>query len=271
MFDAPAPALQRTRGRASVVLGGGVATALKGLAQAGSAKAFLPRSHSPDPEVVFLNTAGGLTGGDRLTYALELGPGGRATATTQTAERAYRAAGDVAQMEVRLSAGAGAELHWLPQETILFDGAALHRRTEVALGHDARYLGVETVVLGRAAMGETLAHVEFDDLRTVRREGKPVFIEPLRIATDTLARTTPAALGTARAFATLVWTAPGVADALDPLRAVIAQHDCPAAASAWDGKLVLRAVAPDAFPLRRLLAAALTHIRGRALPRVWQI
>ena len=34
------------------------------------------------PEIVFLNTSGGLTGGDRLSYRVDLGDGCRAVATT---------------------------------------------------------------------------------------------------------------------------------------------------------------------------------------------
>ncbi|HEX9858209.1 MAG TPA: urease accessory protein UreD, partial [Paracoccaceae bacterium] len=86
--------MQRSRGRATVGLRlQDGRTVLQELHQSGSAKALLPRVHQADPEVVFLNTAGGLTGGDRLEYGLRLGPGCRATATTQTAERAYANAG----------------------------------------------------------------------------------------------------------------------------------------------------------------------------------
>ena len=207
MFDTPLPQMQRTRGAAgATVKARDGRTVLEGLRQQGSAKAFLPRVDSPDPEIVFLNTAGGLTGGDKLSYSVSVGARGRATAATQTAERAYRAAQDVAQVEVRLRVGAGAELHWLPQETILFDGAALDRRTEVDLAPDARFLMVETVVLGRAAMGEAVAVLDFTDRRIIRRDGVPVMVEPLRFDTDALRRTGPAALADARAEAQAIIT-----------------------------------------------------------------
>ena len=74
--------MQRSAGVARVSIDGG---RLTGLAQSGSAKALLPRSYGPAPEVVFLNTSGGLTAGDTLDYQLDLGPATRATATTQTA------------------------------------------------------------------------------------------------------------------------------------------------------------------------------------------
>ena len=106
---------------------------------------------------MFLNTSGGLASGDRLSFAVTLRPDTRALATTQTAERAYRATGPAARAEVRLTVGHNGWLDWLPQETILFDGSALSRQTCVSLAADAWYLGVETVILGRAAMGERSA------------------------------------------------------------------------------------------------------------------
>jgi len=93
----PEPRFERSHGAAHVRLRAGPDGArLEGLEQAGSAKAFIHRAAS-GPEVVFLNTSGGLTGGDRLSYRLDLAAGCRATATTQTAERAYRSTGPKAK------------------------------------------------------------------------------------------------------------------------------------------------------------------------------
>jgi urease accessory protein len=201
--------LQRTTGAALVVLARvGGRMRLKGLRQEGSAKAFLPSVHGAVPEVVFLNTAGGLTGGDRLTFSLDIGPGAEAVATTQTAERAYASGGGTARMGVTMRVAAGGRLDWLPQETILYDAANLVRETEIALEGDARCLFAETVVLGRAAMGETLARVAFRDARLVRRDGRAVHAEPLAIDDAVLAAAGGAAvLGGARAFATVVMVA----------------------------------------------------------------
>ncbi|MBN2905631.1 MAG: urease accessory protein UreD [Rhodobacteraceae bacterium] len=276
MLDAvPIPQMQRTRGRAEVALVAAPGGArLVRLGQRGSAKAFLPRVHSPVPEVVFLNTAGGLTGGDRMSFALELGARARAVATTQTAERAYAASGGVAELDVEISVGAGGALDWLPQETIVFDRSALTRRTEIALAGDARCLFVETLVLGRAAMGETVEVLALRDTRRVTRDGVPVLIEPLRLGAQSLARRQAGAgLAGARAVATLALAAPGAEDALGPLRAALAGAEgVRAAASGWDGKCVLRLMADDAYPLRRALIRALNALRGGApLPRVWQM
>lgn len=260
--------MQRSAGVARVSIDGG---RLTGLAQSGSAKALLPRSYGPAPEVVFLNTSGGLTSGDTLDYQLDLGPATRATATTQTAERAYRADGIPAQARVALKVGAGGMLDWLPQETILFDGAQLDRLTEVDLAEDASFLGLETIVLGRAAMGETLRRLHLHDRRIIRRNGRVEVLDPFRLVGASLARAdAPALLQGARAVAVLILSAPDAEHQLPALRAALTEPGVTAAASALPGRVILRAHAPDAWPLRRQMARLIDTLRPGGLPRVWQ-
>lgn len=263
--------MQRADGRAAVALSQrGGATRLDRLAQRGAAKAMLPRTHTGCPEVVFLNTAGGVTGGDRLHYAVDLGPGAEAVATTQTAERAYASANGAARVTVEMSAGAGARLAWVPQETILFDGAALERQTDVHLAADAEALVSEILVLGRHAMGETLGRLTLTDRRRIWRDGRPLVVEPLRLENATLAADDPAGLAGARALATLVLAAPGAEDAAARL-AGLGAPGVAAAVSGWDGRCILRLMAQDPAPLRRALALAIEILGRRPLPRVWQM
>ena len=262
----PRTVMQRSRGAASVELAAG--GRLVRLAQAGSARAILPRIGGEAPEVVFLNTSGGLTGGDRLDYALNLGAGARATATTQTAERAYRSAGGTARVRVRLKVGDGGQLDWLPQETILYQSSHLQRRTEIALAADASCLALEAVVLGRAAMGERVTQFALDDHRVIRRAGRPVMLEPLRLRTGALE--TPAALGDSRAFASLVLVAQGAEDAVAPVRALLDEPGVDGGASGWDGRLAVRLMARDGWPLRRQILRLLAVLRRGPPPRVWQ-
>ncbi|MEL7345179.1 MAG: urease accessory protein UreD [Pseudomonadota bacterium] len=272
MYDGALQTMQRADGAATVrFAGAGADTRLADLAQRGAAKAMLPRTHTCVPEVVFLNTAGGLTGGDRLTYTLDLPDGGMATAATQTAERIYDAGGGVARMDVSLSLGDGARLDWLPQETILFDSCALERETTVTLGADATYLGIETLVLGRKAMGEVVRSVSLKDRRRVLRGGVPVVIEPLALEADALAGDGPAVLGGATVQSTLLFVGPGAEDAIGPVRAVLDESGVRAAASAWNGRLVVRLLGADSWPVRRVAARILTVLRKDPLPRVWQL
>lgn len=270
MFDAkPHTRMQRSQGEAAVAFAGARLTRLR---QQGSAKALLPNVRGT-PEIVFLNTSGGLTSGDRLSYAIDLEAGARAVATTQAAERAYRADQGPAQVAVTHRVGSGGWLDWLPQETILFDQADLARETRIELAPDAGCLLLEAVVLGRAAMGETVEKLQFSDVRRIECAGKPVFLEPFLLNSNLLAKGPRGALlGPARAFATLVLCAPGAEDAVEAARAVLTEPDVEAAASGFDGKCVVRMLAADGWPLRRQILKLMEALRrGAPPPRVWQL
>ena len=269
MTACPAPLHQRSHGAAHVgLLPGPAGARLDRLHQEGSAKAFI-HSGASGPEVVFLNTSGGLAGGDTLAYRLDLAAGCQATATTQTAERAYRCTGSAAHVTVRHVVGAGAHLDWLPQETILYDSSHLHRETVIELAQEASCLMLEAVVLGRAAMGETLENVTLRDTRRIMRAGRPVLIEPLHLATEALTAG-PAVLGGTRAFATLALVTQGAADAVERARAELTEDGVTGGASGFDGKLMIRLMAADGWPLKRQIMRLLSALRPGPLPRVWQ-
>lgn len=275
-----APAQPRAHGSVAIAAAarGPRGTALADLAQAGAARALFPRTGTADLQGVLINTAGGVTGGDRLRWSAEARAGARLTLTTQAAERAYRAQPDeTARIETRLSAGPGAALHWLPQETILFDHARLERRLEADLAGGARLLAVEPIIFGRTAMGERLAALHFAEQWRIRREGRLVYADALRLsgpAEAVLAR--PATLAGHRAMASLVLADPEAEAALAPLRAQLSKAG--SAAGALGGASLLapdllaaRIVAPDGRALRRVLIPALAGLTGGPLPKVWSL
>ncbi|MTE00149.1 urease accessory protein UreD [Paracoccus sp. YIM 132242] len=271
MFDSvpPLALLQRSTGAAHVVLG---PRGLVDLAQGGSAKAMLPRMTAGLPEIVFLNTAGGLASGDRLSFAVTLRSGARALATTQTAERAYRAEDAPAQAEVRLTVGENGWLDWLPQETILFDGARLDRETTVDLAPGAGCLLLEMIVLGRLAMGEHPHRLHLRDRRVVQQAGRVVHHDALALDDAALPRLEGAALlNGARCLATLAMIAPHAPDLLARARAALDEPGVTSAASALPGRLVIRCLARDDWPLRRQVNRLLAALRPDPLPRIWQV
>jgi urease accessory protein len=265
-------ALQRARGdaRISFVAEAG-RTRLAALYQSGSARLRLPRvAKGAPPEAVLINTAGGLTGGDAFSVDVELGTGAHAVLTTQACERVYRSAGGDAAVAARLRLGSEAHLLWLPQETILFDGGRLDRRLDAELAGDATLLAVEAVILGRAARGETLRTGLFRDHWRIRRDGRLLFADDLRLDWETgdpCAR--PAALAGAGAFATLLLVGEDAEDRLPGVRRAIGENG---GASAWNGKLLARLFAESGVALRRALARVLIDLLGgAALPRIWQL
>lgn len=242
-------------------------TRLRQLFQEGCGKIRLPRG--PGCEAVLINSSGGLTGGDRIDWSAEAGAGAELTLTTQACEKVYRARDGEAHANVTLVAGEAARVDWLPQETILFDGGALARRLDVDLAAGARLLAGEAVVLGRTAMNETVRRGSIRDRWRIRREGQLVFADDIRLfgpIADLSARA--ATLAGARAFASLLLVADDADRLLEPLREAIGRLG---GASAFDGKLFARLVAPDGFTLRKALLPALeVLLDGRPLPRVWR-
>jgi urease accessory protein len=266
--------LPRTQGSVRLELARrGEQTALQVLHQAGAARVRFPSpAEGAPPEAVLLNTAGGLTGGDRIDIAVTLAAGAEATVTTAAAEKIYRARDGEAEIGVELALAAGARLAWLPQPTILFDQSRLHRRTEVALAGDASLLAIETLIFGRAAMGEDVLGGASRDAWQVRRDSALVFADAFRVAgavADGLNR--PATLDGARAVAMLLYVAPDAAVRIDRARAMLeSAAGLVAGASTWNGLLLVRAMAADGRALQQAIAPLAEWLSGRPLPRVWQ-
>lgn len=273
MIGTPALRMERSAGRAAltVVLRDGRPVP-RDIAQGGSARVMLPRSGAGFAEAVFLNTSGGLASGDRLEFAMALGEGVAFTCSTQTAERAYLAREGAARVTVTARVGAGGRLAWLPQETILYEDCHLDRVTEVDLAPGATCLLVESVVLGRRAMGEDPARARLSDRRMVRMGGRPLWAEAQRLEAGVLADAgLPAVLGGCPAFAVLALCGAGAEAAAGALASLAAPGGVEAAAAGWNGRTVLRLVARDAWALKTHLGRAIALLTGAGVPRTWNL
>lgn len=273
---AAAPQRQRSHGRIhlSVDCADGHDTRIRDLAEAGPLRLRLPR-RAPGPcEAVLLNTAGGIACGDHFRVTAEVGAGADLVLTTTAAEKIYRSDGPVSRIETQVTVGPGARLAHLPQETILFDRAALERRFEADLARDARLLVFEAVTFGRTARQETIAEGNFSDFWRIRRDGRLVYADSVRLAGALSAQLARRAIGGgARAMATLLDVSPEAEGRLDETRTLLdanAADGVAAAASAWNGHLVVRLLGRDPDALRAMAQRLLTAYRGRPLPRVWQ-
>ncbi len=270
--DRHRPEPQRAWGAVRIEAGAtGGRTRLREFRQEGSLKALFPRPAGAPLEAVLLNTAGGLTGGDRMAVTAVAGVGARLQLSTQAAERGYRATGDApARVETRLRVVAGARIDWLPQETILFDGARLERRLTVEVEGDGTALLVEPLLFGRLARGEEVRTGGFLDRWEVRRDGRLVFADRFRIAGDiagTLDRMPVA--GGARAMASVVLAGPGAEALLPKVRALL--PPVAGASLLEDGLLLVRLLAGDGFGLRAALIPIINALTGTALPKVWRL
>jgi urease accessory protein len=222
-------------------------------------------------EGVVINTAGGVVGGDRLEVDVEAGEGTSLVLTSQAAEKVYRSTGAAARTAIQLTVRAGAQLAWLPQETILFDRARLSRTLDVDLAPDASLVLCEGIVFGRTAMGERVHSGMLRDRWRVCRGGRLVFADALTLegAVDDLLGRRAIAAG-ALALATIVCVGADVEGRLVRIRESLDRPDVEAGASVACGVLRARILARDGLALRGALVAALEPL-GLTPPRAFAL
>ena len=261
--------LQRARGAIDLVI---VSGKLKRFYQSGSAKIFIPKTYAKTTEAVLVNTAGGLTGGDIFGAKLRADGDTHLTVSTQTAERVYCALGpQAAKITIDIDLGGKASLHWLPQETILFDGAGFSRHLKVEMDDAASFLASEMMVFGRTAMHETVRQGNISDQWRISRGGRLIHAEALRLdghIDEKLLQ--PASADGGVCVATTLYVSRDAEAKADVVRSFFKNHDdVRTAVSAWDGKLVIRSVCGNTARLKRLMAQFIEQFRNIANPRVW--
>ncbi|WP_043360467.1 urease accessory protein UreD [Belnapia sp. F-4-1] len=271
--DAPAPPFRHQRADGAFELGFAPSprgTVLRHLFQQAPLRVLFPDPEPGEPPTAaLLNCAGGLAGGDALRQSVRLEPGARATLCTAAAEKIYRSLGPEARIGTHLSLGAEAVLEWLPQETILFDGARMARRMEVELAEGARLLAVEMLVFGRAAAGERMRTGSVLDSWRLRGPGGLLWADALAFDDPASALDAPFGFGGAGATAMLLLAAPEAEAMRDRLR------EADAAATLPRPGLLLARWLGGASTVRRAVGAAIAAVRGAALgrparlPRLW--
>jgi len=244
-------------------------TRRRALHESGSLRVRFPSPEGEGLSAVFVNTAGGIAGGDRFDIDIVAGEGARLTLTSAAAEKVYRTESSASVLNIALKAQAHSHLAWLPQETILFDRARVLRHIDIDLAETASLLFCEIVVFGRAAMGERMQRGEFVDHWRMRRGGRLVFAENIHLDGDIgekLARPAIANGGTAIGTALVV---PGDEALVERIRGLSESLAGEVGISAWNGFAMARFCAQDAARLRADMMAVLGRASGSALPRLW--
>lgn len=221
---------------------------------------------------IIVHPPGGVVGGDTLAIDAEVGEGAHVLLTTPGAGKWYRANGRQSAQEVRLRAGAGAALEWLPQESIFFDDARVRLHHAVELAADARYIGLEVLCFGRRASGERFERGAIGQLSQIRRGGKLLWWEQGQLSAGGAALHGRFGMQGASVCATLIGVgAPLPAALLAQIRAL----DPQLGASQLKALFVARLLGEDSEAVRRTMTAAWQllrpHLLGCAapLPRIW--
>jgi urease accessory protein len=226
-----------------------------------------------DPcHVYVVHPPGGVVGGDQLRVDAQVEAGAHALITTPAATKFYRSAQRASSQLQELRA-AGATLEWLPQENIFYPGAETHTATRVHLDAGSRFIGWEIACLGLPARGESFDTGSLRLDLELWSDASPIFIDRLRLAGHSPARSAAWGLGGFEAVGTLLATPAAAAD-IDAVRVLLAER-ASAAVTLVDGVLVLRALDTQGEPLRKLFITAWQLLRPRLLgrdavpPRIW--
>ncbi len=234
----------------------------------------MQRPFYPEGEVChvyLLHPPGGVVAGDRLAIRIAAADAAEALVTTPAAGKFYRSDGRAARQSLALDIEAGAALEWLPQETILYEGARAACDTRVELAAGARFIGWEILSLGRPAAGEGFARGAVTLDWQILRNGNPLFLEKLRL--DPKAHR--ASWGSrGHAASGTLFACPASEQSLNAVRELIGEEPA-RGATLIDGLLVCRALDPRADLIRRCFQRVWEAIRpeivGRAAcpPRIW--
>ncbi|MGE8940275.1 urease accessory protein UreD [Leptospira interrogans] len=261
----------RAVGRVEISCGSGpTGTRLVDLVEQGGYRVKFPDPTGTAIEPVIINTGGGVAGGDRLDIDIRANEGAHVATSTATAERIYRSSGADTYVTINLHAADGAILSWLPQATILFSGARLSRRFNIDVSGGARLLMAEATVFGRVASGETMGPGIYRDDWRVRRDGRLLFAESVRMdghIGDTIAKT--AVMNGARSSGLMLYVGADAEDRRADLRESLQSRSGIHGISAWNGMLVLRVLAGGLSDVHDLMQQAIKALTRAPLPRTW--
>jgi urease accessory protein len=231
-------------------------------------KPFYPEGDAVCHAIV-LHPPGGIAGGDELRIGAAVGAHAHALLTTPGAGKWYRSAG--ARARQAYSFRVEGCMEWLPQETILFDGALAHMTTTIDLDRGARYLGWEILCLGRTGSGERYARGGARTHTEVRRAGKLMWLEHGNIEGGGALLDSPAGFGGHTVCGTLLATGE-----IDAQLAGECRSDPEIALTCPPGLVVARYLGDSSEQAKRRLARVWSLLRpalmGRAAvePRIWR-
>jgi urease accessory protein len=203
-------------------------------------------------EVVIINSSGGVAGGDRLEIEVVALDRASISITTQAAEKIYRALDRPARISTKLKASESAKLAWIPQETIVFDGARIARQTEIELCSGAEIIALEWLVLGRMESGEEVLSGHILDSWRIRLDGRLVWADGFLVADETFGHLhRRALLSRWKAVGTLIYFGPRLDARLGALREIAASLDCQCAATIVGTIIIVRVAAVASADLKR--------------------
>jgi urease accessory protein len=270
--------LQRAEGCGRIVVSNSEnGTRIVDIFQRSPIRIMVPRvDDDTTKEVVFVNTGGGIAGGDRLEFSVTALASASLRVSSQAAEKVYRALNEPAHIKTELKVSAAAKLAWLPQETIVFNWGRVSRQTEIDLSSGAEVLVLEWLVLGRAAHGEEMTGGHISDGWRVKKDGRLIWADGFRTTDEVFSHLhRKPLLSNCRAVATLIYFGPDLDTRLESFRDIASSLECHCGATSVGGLMIVRFAAKVSSDLRIALRSFLQQF-GRevgpgpfGVPKMW--
>jgi urease accessory protein len=234
-------------------------------------------------QTILLHPPSGIAGGDHLAISVAVAAGAHAQLTTPGAGKWYRSAGAEASQRIVFNVADAALLEWLPQESIVFNGARARMETCVTLAADSRFIGWDILCLGRVAAGERFEHGRFDLLYRVDRNissapsstTQPLWIERGGFSGNDPMLYSPAGWANRTVCGTLLAAFPHTPELLAACRQMAPDDGAPHALTALPGLLIARYLG-DSSEAARVWFTRLWEIirpaccgRPSVSPRIW--
>lgn len=226
---------------------------------------------------VILHTAGGMVGGDRLSSNIHLQPQAQALITTAAASKIYRSNGLQARQTIQMQVDANACLEWLPQETILFNGAIYRQDLRVELATGASWLGWEITRFGRSARGEKFLQGEWRSHTEIWQQNVPLWIDRQCLPGSEDIFHSPHGLAGKPIVGSLVWVGGAVSAEIVQKTRNLWDGEGEAGVSQLQHGLLCRYRGSSTSEVRNwfidvwLLLRVSFLNRGNCIPRVWQV
>ncbi len=247
-------------------------TRIMDVVQRSPIRIILPRVDGALKEAVLVNTAGGIAGGDRLEFSVTAIDSASITVSSQAAERVYRALSEPARITTCLKARDAGKIAWLPQETIVFNWARIHRVTEIEVSSEAELLALEWLVLGRAAHAEEMTSGYISDSWRVKKDGRLIWADGFRVTDDVFSHLhRKALLSNCKAIGTLIYFGPDLDTTLESFRDIALSLECRCAATSLAGLIIVRFAAEVAFDLRSALRSFLRQLSRELGPSPFRV
>ncbi len=239
----------------------------------GNLKARIIKNYNRNNELIIINTAGGLTSGDASFINLKIKNNVNLSITTQSMEKIYKCMDSFSFIYTNIVVGNDSTISWMPLETIFFNKAKLRRRINIDLNVGSSFLGIETIIFGRKAMGESIKKGELDDAWQINRNGKLVYSDFNRLSGNINSKLNKKIIMKGNnVFCNIVYTGKKIRTYFKNILKFISRNKYFVGASVVNGILIIKILAKDISEVRSFLRGLISIFDNNfSIPKIWSI